>query len=133
MRKLILLAHTSLDGFVAGAKGELDDFDAGEENLEFICTLTERADSTLFGRVSYELLNKHWPDAKNLPNASMGTIAYSNWYNSATKIVISKTVTAENLNNTIIISDNIPDKVSEIKKQPGKDILILAARLFPNC
>ncbi len=34
MRELILVVHTSLDDFVAGAKGELDGFDAGEENLQ---------------------------------------------------------------------------------------------------
>ena len=46
MRKLVLLAHTSLDGFVAGVQGELDDFDPGEENLQFVCSLAEQADSS---------------------------------------------------------------------------------------
>ena len=31
MRNLVLVVHISLDGFVAGVKGELDGFDAGEE------------------------------------------------------------------------------------------------------
>ena len=53
MRELILVVHTSLDDFVAGAKGELDGFDAGEENLQFVCKLTEEADTALFGRISY--------------------------------------------------------------------------------
>jgi dihydrofolate reductase len=127
MRKLVLLAHISLDGFVAGVRGELDDFDPGEENLQFVCSLTEQADAALFGRISYELLNKHWPDAKNSPNASKGTIAYSNWYNSAEKIVISQTMTAESSNNTIIIRDNIPDEINKIKNKPGKDILIFGS------
>jgi hypothetical protein len=52
MRKLILVVHTSLDGFVAGPKGELDGFDADEENLLFIGKLTEEADTALFGRIS---------------------------------------------------------------------------------
>jgi hypothetical protein len=41
MRKLVLVAHISLDGFVAGPKGELDSFPKGEENLDFIYKLTE--------------------------------------------------------------------------------------------
>src|SRR6476646_321862 len=127
MRKLSLLAHTSLDGFVAGAKGELDDFDASEENLQFVCILTEQADEALFGRISYELLNNYWPSAKDLPNASKGTIAFSTWYNSAKRIVVSKSMTAENLNNTIIINDDVANKVNEIKNQPGKDILIFGS------
>ena len=127
LRNLSLLAHTSLDGFVAGAKGELDDFDVSEENLLFVCSLTEQADAALFGRTSYELLNNYWPGAKDLPTASTGTVAYSNWYNGAKKIVISESMTAENLNNTIIIKDDVPNKVNEIKNQPGKDILIFGS------
>ena len=76
MRKLSLLAHTSLDGFVAGAKGELDDFHASEENLQFVCSLTEQADAALFGRISYKLLNDYWPSAKDLPNASKAQLRF---------------------------------------------------------
>ena len=35
MRNLALVVHTSLDGFVAGSKGELNGFPSGEENLQF--------------------------------------------------------------------------------------------------
>lgn len=126
MRKIVLLAHISLDGYVAGIKGELDDFEPGEENLQFVCSLTEKADSALFGRISYELLNTHWPAAKDRPNASKGTIAYSTWYNNARKIIISRSMKAESSKNTII-SDNIPKKVNEIKNEPGRDILIFGS------
>lgn len=64
MRKLILIAHTSLDGFVAGPNGELDGFEAGEENLEFVCKITEQAGTAVFGRVSYQLLDSYWPTAR---------------------------------------------------------------------
>jgi dihydrofolate reductase len=127
MRKLVLLAHTSLDGFVAGAKGELDDFEAGEENLQFVCSLTEKADSALVGRISYELLNKYWPNAKNLRNASKGTIAYSTWYNHARKIVISKEMAGQNPENTVVISNDIPNEIIKIKNLPGRDILVFGS------
>jgi dihydrofolate reductase len=65
MRKLVLIVHTSLDGFVAGPQGELHDFDPGEDNLAFVASLTETADAAMFGRVSYELLEAHWPHAKD--------------------------------------------------------------------
>jgi dihydrofolate reductase len=127
MRKLILVVHTSLDSFVAGPKGELDGFDAGEENLEFVCKLTEEADTALFGRISYQLLNNYWPTAKGLPNASKGAIAYSNWYNNAKKIVISMTMAEETLNNRTVISGNISNEIIEIKEQTGKNILIFGS------
>ncbi len=127
MRKLILVVHTSLDGFVAGLKGELDDFNAGQENLEFVCKLTEEADTALFGRISYELLNSYWPTAKDRPNATKGEILYSNWYNKVNKIVISKTMTNASFNNTIIISGNISNAIMKIKEQKGKNILIFGS------
>src|SRR5690242_17105273 len=64
MRDINLLAQTSLDGFVAGPKGEFDHFTAGEETLEFVCGLTDNADAAMFGRVSYELLEPYWPTAR---------------------------------------------------------------------
>jgi len=126
MRKLILVVHTSLDGYVASPEGELSGFDASEENLEFVCKLTEDADAALFGRKSYELINGAWPTAKDKPGASPGEIAYSNWYNRADKIVISKTLkTAPG--NTKIISLNIVAEVLRIKNEPGQSILIFGS------
>lgn len=127
MKKLILVVHISLDGFVAGPKGELDDFDASEENLKFVCKLTEEADTALFGRVSYQLLESYWPTAKDRPDASKGTIAYSNWYNSAKKIVISKTMAGKNLNSATVISDSISNEIIKIKEQAGKNILLFGS------
>lgn len=127
MRRLILIVHTSLDGFVAGVKGELDGFEPGEENLQFVCRITETADAALFGRVSYELLNHYWPTAKDKPNATTGEIAYSNWYNKATKIVLSKTLPNAGAADTVIITDNVQQKVDNIKRQPGKDILVFGS------
>jgi dihydrofolate reductase len=85
MRKLSLLAHISLDGYVSNVKGGLDWFQPGEENLAFVCKLTETADAAMFGRISFQLINSFWPQAKDLQNASPATLAYSNWYNSATE------------------------------------------------
>jgi dihydrofolate reductase len=127
MRRIALLAHISLDGFVAGPRGELDDFDASEENLEFVCSLTKSADTALFGRVSYELLNAYWPIAKDRPQATPGEIDYSNWYNKARKIVISKTLGQKTGDNTTIINGNIPDAIIQIREQTGKDILIFGS------
>ncbi|HET9823720.1 MAG TPA: dihydrofolate reductase family protein, partial [Chitinophagaceae bacterium] len=127
MRKVILLAHISLDGFVAGSKGELDGFDAGEENLQFVSELTEEADAALFGRKSYELLNSFWPTAKDLANASKGQIAYSTWYCNAGKIVVSRTMANQHLANTLVVAENVPNEIANVKLQPGKNILIFGS------
>jgi dihydrofolate reductase len=77
MRKLILTAHTSLDGFVAGSKGELDDFEAAAESLDFVNEICEKADAALFGRTSYELLNNYWPEAAKHPGVTKSEVNYS--------------------------------------------------------
>jgi dihydrofolate reductase len=127
MRKLILVVHTSLDGFVAGSKGELDGFEAGEENLKFVCKITKDADSAIFGRISYELLESYWPTAKDQPEATEGEILYSEWYNGVKKIVFSTTMTGECTDNMIILNDKISTEIKKIKEQAGKDILIFGS------
>jgi len=130
MRKLILVAQTSLDGFVAGPKGEFDNFIGDEENLEFVCSLTDDADTALFGRVSYQLLDSDWPTAANRPNATKNVIKYSNWYNSVPKFVLSKTLQSAHSKNTRIISENIAAEINKIKQSSGegnKNILIFGS------
>ena len=126
MRKLILVAHISLDGFVAGAKGELDGFPVGDENLQFVCDLTRDADAALLGRVSYQLLDSYWPTAKDLTNATKSQVDFSNWYNNAAKIVFSATMKLNPINTTIL-SENIPAEIIKIKQQTGKNILIFGS------
>ena len=53
MRALNSIVQISLDGYVAGPNSEFDNFVGGEENLEFICSITDTADAAMFGRVSY--------------------------------------------------------------------------------
>ncbi len=126
MRKLILMIHTSLDGFVAGPNGELDWFPRGEENLEFVADISQEADAALFGRKSFQLLDEYWPTAKDKPGASKGEIAYSEWYNKAKKFVLSKTLKPGQTNVTII-SDNVIDEINAIKRADGRDILIFGS------
>lgn len=127
MRRLILVAHISLDGFVAGMNGEFDNFSGADESLKFVCTIIDDADAALFGRNSYELINSHWPTAAQNPNASADTIKYSNWYNASQKIVLSTKMKPSDENNTHIIRDNIAQEINKIKQQLGKDILIFGS------
>jgi len=127
MRQLTLVAQTSLDGFVAGLKGEFDNFIGGEENLAFVCSIIDDADAALLGRISYELLNTDWPDAANKPDATKSMIKYSNWYNSATKIIVSKTLLLNGAENTIVINDHLLSEISKIKQQEGKGILVFGS------
>jgi len=46
MRKLVLLMHTSLDGFVARPNGEMDWIQVGDEMFDIAGERTNEADTT---------------------------------------------------------------------------------------
>ncbi len=127
MRKVILIVHTSIDGFVGGVNGEFDGFNASPENLDFVNDLTDEADAALVGRISYEMLERYWPTARDNASASKSEIKYSNWYNDAEKIVLSKSLSKSDLSKTTIISENIADNLLEIKNRNGKNILMFGS------
>src|SRR6478735_8654072 len=123
MRNLVVVVQTSLDGFVASPDGSFDLFLGGEENLEFVCGITDGADAALFGRISFQLLDSNWPTASAQPDATRNMIKYSNWYNTVPKYVLSKTLTIENGRNVFVIPDQLATSIKALKEQNGKDIL----------
>lgn len=127
MRKLVLFMHTSLDGFVAGPKGEMDWIKADEEMFEFANRRTDRSDTALYGRVTYEMMQAYWPTAGDQPNASKHDREHSKWYNSVEKVVISTTLPGTNLPNTMIISGDLRNPIDELKQRNGKDILMFGS------
>jgi hypothetical protein len=52
MRNVILLMHVSLDGFVAGANGELEWIRFDDQLVDDVAALTATAGTALFGRVT---------------------------------------------------------------------------------
>jgi len=127
MRNLIFFMHTSLDGFVAGLNGEMDWINVDDAMFDFVATMTDQADTALYGRVTYEMMQSYWPKAGEQPNASKHDKEHSAWYNKVSKIVLSKTISEKGLDNTIVISDQLADKINKIKKQDGKNILIFGS------
>ncbi|MDP4285734.1 MAG: dihydrofolate reductase family protein [Bacteroidota bacterium] len=127
MRKLIFFMHTSLDGFVAGLNGEMDWINVDNEIFDFVATMTDKADTALYGRVTYEMMQSYWPKAGERPNASKHDKEHSAWYNKVSKVVLSKTISEKGLENTTVISDQLADNINKIKKQDGKNILIFGS------
>ncbi|HSQ44507.1 MAG TPA: dihydrofolate reductase family protein [Ginsengibacter sp.] len=127
MRKLIFFMHTSLDGFVAGLNREIDWIKLDDGMFDFVRTMTDTADTALYGRVTYELMQGYWPKAGEQPNASKHDKEHSAWYNKVSKVVLSKTINDSGLHNTKVISDQLPDNINKIKQQEGENILIFGS------
>ncbi len=99
--------HTSLDGFVAGLHGEMDWINIDEVMFDFVATMTDKADTALYGRVTYEMMQGYWPKAGEQPNASKHDKEHSAWYNKVSKVVLSKTISEKGLDNTKSLATNL--------------------------
>ena len=127
MRNLIFSMHTSLDGSVAGVNGEMNWIKVDEEIFDFVATITQQADTALYGRVTYEMMQGYWPEAGEKPNASKHDKEHSAWYNKVSKVVLSKTISDAGLNNTTVISENLSEHINKLKAKEGKNILIFGS------
>jgi len=127
MRKIISFMHISLDGFVVGSNGEMDWIKVDEEIFDFVSKRISEGDTALYGRVTYQMMENYWPTAADKPSASRHDIEHSKWYKKVHKVVLSKTLKDAELTNTQIISDNILDRINEIKHHAGNDILLFGS------
>ena len=134
MRKIISFMHISLDGFVAGLKGEMDWIKVDEEIFDYAGKRISEGDTALYGRVTYLMMENYWPTAGDKPTATKHDIEHSKWYSKVHKVVLSKTMKDTDLppgqaglTNPKIISDNLLDRINEIKQQAGKDILLFGS------
>lgn len=115
MKKIISFMHISLDGFVAGPKGELNWVKIDEEIFSHVGKRIHQWDSALYGRVTFEMMQNYWPTAGEKPTATKFETEHAKWYNSARKIVLSSTLKEEGLTNTNVLSSNLPERIAEIK------------------
>jgi dihydrofolate reductase len=127
MKKLVLFMHTSLDGFVAGPNGEMNWIKADEEIFDHAGRETAKADTALYGRVTYEMMQGYWPTAGNEPDASKHDIEHSAWYNEVTKVVLSRSMKGQHPEKTKIISDDAAGEIQQVKEQGGKNMLMFGS------
>jgi len=127
MGKIISFMHISLDGFVAGQNGEMDWIKVDEEIFDYVGNRISKSDTALYGRLTYQMMESYWPTAADHPTASRHDIEHSKWYGKVQKVVLSKTINNAGLINTEIISENLTDRIKEIKQQTDTEILLFGS------
>jgi dihydrofolate reductase len=127
MRKLVSFMHVSLDGFVSGPNGEMDWIKVDEEIFDYAGYRTNSADTALYGRVTYDMMDAYWPTAADKPNASKHDIEHSTWYKKVDKVVLSRSMKGKKLPKTLIVSDNIAEEVNRLKNLVGEEIIIFGS------
>lgn len=119
--------HISLDGFVAGPSGEMNWIKVNEEIFDHVGKRISQGDTALYGRVTYQMMENYWPTAGDKPTATRHDIEHARWYAKVHKVVLSKSLEGAGLANTTIISDDLSDRIKEIKQQAGSEILLFGS------
>ncbi|WP_312108212.1 dihydrofolate reductase family protein [Brevibacillus reuszeri] len=129
MRKIILLMHVSLDGFVTGPNGEMDWIIHTEEEQNYVTDLLNTVDTVLFGRVTYQMMESFWPTvhAHPLLSKSKYHAEHAGWIEKTEKIVFSKTLEKVDWNNSRLVKEHIPEEIAKMKQQSGKNIVMIAS------
>ncbi|MGC4231395.1 MAG: dihydrofolate reductase family protein [Niabella sp.] len=114
MRKVVLDLAVTLDGFIEGPNGETD-WCIMDDDMDFDGFLST-IDTLFYGRVSYDAWGNFQPEA----NAS--ETEKNLWKNVHAKKKYVFSSESRTDDKAIFIHTDITGKVSEMKKQSGKDI-----------
>ncbi|HEU5364109.1 MAG TPA: dihydrofolate reductase, partial [Hanamia sp.] len=66
MRKIILFNLITLDGYFEGLEADLSWHHVDEEFNEFAIAQLKTADTLLFGRKTYQLMERYWPTEEGI-------------------------------------------------------------------
>jgi dihydrofolate reductase len=116
MRKLVLQMQSSLDGCVAGPKGELDWIfaDFGPDTIAWEVPKLWEAGAHLMGSHTYREMAAYWPKSDE---------PYAPPMNEIPKIVFSRSLERADWKHTTILSGDLGDEITRLKREPGKDLL----------
>lgn len=127
MRPLIFFMHASLNGFACGPNGEMNWIQINDEIFDFVANITAKADTALYGRVTYGMMESYWPTAADKPNATKHDREHARWYKNVDKIVLSTTLPEEVKANVTVIRDRLKEQIAAYKNREGKNILIFGS------
>jgi dihydrofolate reductase len=136
MRKLIVANIVSLDGRYEGPRNDVMALPFDEAFDTYNAERLRAADTLLLGRVSYEGFKSFWPAVADDPDARPVAREISRRNNEIDKVVISDTLTPEQTapwhNTRIVGRADAHERVAELKRQPGRDILVFGSHKMWN-
>src|ERR1700752_749188 len=119
MRKLIAAINTTLDGFCNHTAMIADD-----EIHQHYNDLLSNADTLLYGRITYQLMESYWPSIVKNPTGNKPIDEFAILIDNISKIVYSLTLKDVNWQNSKLKNEVIKEEISELKLQEGKNILV---------
>jgi dihydrofolate reductase len=128
MRKIVFMMSVSLDGYFEGPDHDLGWHLISEELHHHFNEWLVTTGAFLDGRVTYELMADYWPTADQDPAASAPVAEFARIWRDKPKMVFSTTLEQAGWNTTIV-RELVPERIEELKAQPGGDLVIGGASL----
>jgi dihydrofolate reductase len=117
MRNVIYAINVTLDGCCDHTKMVPDEEDSGTQ-------LVRDAGLLVYGRKTYQLMVPYWPDVAKDPSATKADKEFAQAFESADKLVFSRSLASAEGTNTRIVRTNLHDEILKLKQEPGKNILV---------
>jgi dihydrofolate reductase len=140
MRRIVAFNRVTVDGYFAGADGNLDWVVPDDEIDKAGAGSISQTDAILFGRKTYDQFESFWPHAleeskkggsasdphvKGRQSPALHEMAV--FINEATKVVFSRSKKQVTWNNSHLHRDFDPKKVEAMKREPGKAIMVFGS------
>ena len=119
MRKLIAAMNMTLDGFCDHTSMIADD-----EIHQHYTDLLRSADTLIYGRITYQLMESYWPTIVKNPTGNRPVDEFAVAIDNISKVVFSRTLKNVAWKNAKVATRSITDEILELKRGPGKDILV---------
>jgi len=119
MRKLIAAINMSVDGFC-----DHTEMSADEETHEHYNDLLRNADTLIYGRITYQLMESYFPSLVETPTGDKPLDEFAKLIDNISKIVYSRTLKNVTWKNTALKKEIIKEEIIALKQQPGKNIVV---------
>ena len=97
---------------------------ADDELYKFYSNLLRNANTILFGRKTFQLMEAHWPSVAKNKTGTGEEIEFAQLMNEIHKIVFSKTGINTKWKDTTVLDHLNVTELLKLKQEPGKDVLV---------
>ena len=119
MRKLIAAINMTLDGYCDHTAMIADD-----EIHQHYNDLLRSADTLIYGRITYQLMESYWPLVVKNPTGNKPMDKFAVLIDNISKIVYSRTLQHVDWKNTTLKKEVIQEEILELKQQTSKNIVV---------
>src|SRR5690242_902655 len=119
MKKIIAAMNMTVDGFCNHTAMIADD-----EIHEHYNGLLRNADTLIYGRITYQLMESYWPNVVKNPTGNKPIDEFAVLIDNISKIVFSHTLKNVDWKNTTLKKEISKTEMLALRQKSSKDILI---------